>query len=340
MIMMGVSSRFSNFLSVFFVVHDHRSLLARGFQFQSASAQFHPNYSFLLHEHENEHEHGNPSANLNSVPNPYTSSTIKLYPQEEAIEIIGSTLFTSSELGTRIRIGRDAMGLTAGEALSNNDKRNFFTYGEFPLESFDELFHRAIQHFYERNDHDQSKPIKIVDVGSGCGRLLMHAALNSEYSSSKLDIHGVEISSEMHEYACRIVDRGVEQGLFQQTESKDQNHNYNNDDTTPATCTRTQMTLHNGSAQDLSHIFSDADIIFAYCSVWETGGFAIEERAMLMGRDMTDALAKSCKHGCVAVMTDRLLLDEGSVGWEYVDSLEVENPDLLGSTGYFSILNK
>ena len=80
----------------------------------------------ISNKHESKHELGNPSANLrNSVQNPYSSaSTIRLYhpQQEEAIEIIGSALFTRSELGTRIRIGRDVMELTVGESLLNNDK--------------------------------------------------------------------------------------------------------------------------------------------------------------------------------------------------------------------------
>ena len=144
-----------------------------------------------------------------------------------------------------------------------------------------------------------------MDVGgSRCGRLLIHKALNSEYGSSKWDINNVQISSKMQDCACRtIVERGVEQqGLIQQTENRDHNHNHSSDGTILRTCTMT--TLHKRE----------------------------EKVTLLMGRDVMNALAKSCEHGCVAVMIDRLLLDaEGRVRWEYVDSLEVENSDLLGS---------
>jgi hypothetical protein len=251
---------------------------------------------------------------------------VKTCSQEESVQIIESTLYPKSELGARIRLGMDAQGVKAGESLSNNDERNHFTYGEFPLESFDQLLDSAINHLIKdsaENNSIDGKVLKLVDIGSGCGRLILHAALGR----SNFDIHGVEISDIMHDYACDMVQRGADHNLFGVT-SDDDIH----------TSDASKLTLHRAPAQECSQIFSDADIIFAYSSVFPDGGFAIEERAMLMGPSMSSMLAKACKPGCIAVMTDRLLDPE--FGWQYQSQLDVVNPDLLGSTGYISILNK
>ena len=254
-----------------------------------------------------------------------TASPTKVCSFQEARKIIETDLYPKSELGTRVRLGRDAMGVKPGEALTNHDKRNHYTYGEFPLESFDRLVDCALAHYKEMNPDGMNagiESLKLVDIGSGCGRIALHCAL----SRAGFDVHGVEISDLMHGYASSIIKRGVKIGDFRTTADA------------LSDSSASQVELHCGAAQGLPNVFQDADIIFAYCSVWPDAGFAIEERAMLMGNEMSTFLSQACKKGCVAITTDRLLNKE--FGWKYVDQLDVENPETFGSLGYISILTK
>lgn len=96
---------------------------------------------------------------------------------------------------------------TKNEVITCNDPRTEYTYGEFPFDSFDILVDRAVelvlqqqqQRFEEEggddDDMDHNKTMKtrvgrrrkckesgrnkitLVDIGSGCGRLVLYAAL-------------------------------------------------------------------------------------------------------------------------------------------------------------------
>jgi hypothetical protein len=88
---------------------------------------------------------------------------------------------------------------TKNEVITCNDPRTEYTYGEFPFDSFDILVDRAVELVLQQqqlaeeghNDDDKDddnamkrRKITMVDIGSGCGRLVLYAALTRGYNSS------------------------------------------------------------------------------------------------------------------------------------------------------------
>ncbi len=201
------------------------------------------------------------------VPNPNSDKSHLKYPldREVAAEIIENDLFPSQELTKRSRVGREAQGIDSGTKVDASDPRLALTYGEFPMESFDTLVDRAIEIMNcgsESNDPilKDDKKIKLIDLGSGCGRLLLYAALSRCSSSNhdtRVDVHGIEISELLHEFAVDMVQRATEMGFLT---SKDDHSSDKVDDDDHISILR----LHLGAAEECTHILEDADIIFAY----------------------------------------------------------------------------
>ena len=82
---------------------------------------------------------------------------------------------------------------------------------------------------------------------------------------------------------------------------------------------------------------NQADIVFSYSTVFETKGFDETIGAMILSDDWSKMLAESCKKGCIVVTTDRAL--DPQYGWDLKQTLDVDNPKLLGATGYISSLS-
>lgn len=114
-----------------------------------------------------------------------------------------------------------------GNVIENNDPRTQFMYGEFPFDSFDLLVDRALELMdqTEKSGHPEKRKV-MVDLGSGCGRLVLYAALtrcneatqqweeSSAEQSTIWDFHGVEIASKLHNLAVNSLQRGVVDELF------------------------------------------------------------------------------------------------------------------------------
>jgi hypothetical protein len=195
---------------------------------------------------------------------------------------------------------------------------------------------------------------KLIDLGSGTGRLVMYGALaqaaestsdfkgNHDDDDSVLwDIHGIEIAQELHAVGVQLLDRAVAEGFMHPaapvSSSTDNiigaSHNMKHQPQ-PKVC------LHQGSAELCASkgVFDDADIVFCYSTVLPSSGFSVECEAMLIGREWSELLARACPEGCIAVMTDRIL--DPAYGWVLLERMEVENPELLGSMGYIQRLQK
>lgn len=98
-------------------------------------------------------------------------------------------------------------------------------YEEFPLHSFELLINRAnalrmmMVSENSRNAAENEigiptkKRIKLIDLGSGAGRLVVYGAL-IKGGVSGWDIHGIEISSELHFLAQEILERAISENLF------------------------------------------------------------------------------------------------------------------------------
>ena len=284
-----------------------------------------------------------------------TSAQTISYPKNEATDtaataadIINQVLYPPSEYKKRMNVGKDAQFGTSDKnqegvalAIDANDPRLSLTYHEFPLESMDELLDLAIG-LYEDRNHG-CKPRVLVDLGSGCGRLVLYAALASmsehdngngndnDIAPKWKQVHGIEIGSEMHEYAVDIMSRGVDEGYL---------HNnlpvVDEEDASSSTTatTTTNISFHQGAASELTHILSQADIVFCYSTVFDAEGFNVDMGAMVLAKEWSQMLANVCREGAVVVTTDKALNPEH--GWVLKHAVEVANPSLLGSTGYIS----
>ncbi|KAL7466683.1 hypothetical protein ACHAXS_006977 [Conticribra weissflogii] len=341
------------------------------------------------------------STELNSQKVTTNSSSAKVLPLSQnsllnkqhgndfrhiAQTIVAQTLCPPNEERDRSNAGMEAFGFShSSEAITNDDPRNEYTYGEFPFESFDLLVDRALEVLFEANENGQmglagggregnienerGNPV-MVDLGSGCGRLVFYAALtrgsaavdnvlvtkNEGRGNALWDVHGIEIGTRLHFLALNSLRRGVDAGLFSVDSCQG--------GTEGKICS--QVMFHNGNAllvddpyftqqyvQDdnyhkhedrnnsIRSILSQTNLLFAYSTVWETDSmqpFHPDMQAMILSPKWSETLASLCPRGCVAITTDRALNPEH--GWRLVDRLDVENPSVWGSTGYISMLEK
>lgn len=240
--------------------------------------------------------------------------------QQEAEDIIETCLFPSAELASRMNAGRDAQGLREGTstAVVADDPRMQYTYGEFPLRSFDTLIDMSLDELQSRRGTTPDS-LRLVDLGSGCGRLVMYAALSRGWN-----VHGIEIGRELHTVAMNILNKGTADGYFTPAQSPNEG---------------AIISLHLGAADTLTGVLGSADIIFAYSTVFPAAKeFNVEISALVLSPAWSEMLAKACRDECVVVTTDRAL--DPQFGWELVTRRDIDNPEVFGSTGYVHILNK
>ena len=289
--------------------------------------------------------------------------------RSEAKRLVDELLCPKSEERDRNSAGMQAFdtGTTEeyrGHVIENNDPRTQYTYGEFPFDSFDLLIDRALEYIKQNKAESivEHKKNTMVDLGSGCGRLVFYAALtrgNEKGDSAPWDFHGIEIGSQLHSLAVSSLQRGVDNALF----SLDSNEEVG----ATGLYLASKIELHNGNAllvedpyfpkqlstvdgssneSDMSHesiqsLLSQTTILFAYSTVWETDSiqpFNPEVQAMVLSSKWSQTLASLCPNGCLAITTDRALNPRD--GWRLLESMEVENPSVWGSVGYISILEK
>mmetsp|Transcript_11762 Transcript_11762/g.43832 ORF Transcript_11762/g.43832 Transcript_11762/m.43832 type:complete len:267 (-) Transcript_11762:149-949(-) len=226
-----------------------------------------------------------------------------LYPPWKAPCATGVTPFAVRE-GT----GRRFQGVSRGEnsiaALLDGDK----TYGEFPFPSFCKGIDLALD---DRPELDRT----FLDIGSGCGRLVLGAALG--YSFSRCI--GVELSSELHDIAEKTFALAGSPTFFDEIDA--------DEPVDPAQANeavgRCLLLNEDISSETGTETLQDADIVFCYSTTWEAAGDT------LLG--LTEAVAANCKSGARVVTTDKKLGDaDGRV--EVVSSLEVPNREAGGSS--------
>lgn len=279
-----------------------------------------------------------------------------VYDRYNGQRIMEESLMPTSEYDIRMDQGRTAQGLNfdndntndgtrslEARALSVDDPRLKLAYAEFPFSSFDALLDLAFQQYQQNNinnnynynvngeNEGQTRSINLVDIGSGCGRLVLYAALTrgSEEKEIIWNVDGIEIGEILHSSASNYLARGIDLGLFelQQRQEQQQMNNKNS------------IQLHHGPAATFANdILANVDIIFTYSTVFTAEQFSPDLGALLLGPEWSQLLGENCKNGCIAVTTDRAL--DPRYGWDLVDRLEVENPDVYGSTGYVHVLRK
>ena len=265
----------------------------------------------------------------------------KSYSRQEAQDMVANTLCPPNEERARTNAGMEAYSDGQGSVITNDDPRTEYTFHQFPLDSFDILVDRALDFV----DDDDGECRTMIDLGSGCGRLCFYAALTRGMCDNKTrrwNVNGVEIGSKLHSLAVNSLERGINNGWF---EEKDRNEELSS----------SQIAFLNGNAllqtddlyfktdthinSNIQYLLSKANILFCYSTVWEAEtDFNPEISAMILHEKWSKSLANACSNGCIGVTTDRAL--NPMHGWKLVDRIDVENPSVWGSTGYISILEK
>lgn len=184
--------------------------------------------------------------------------------------------------GDAAAAGRGGRGV---EVITNDDPRGEYTYGEFPFESFDMLVDRALDYvslprlgkddddtndqrlmeeeegYYASNHHRHRQYGTMVDLGSGCGRLVFYAALTrgggggetekatattTPAASCCWNVHGVEIGTQLHSLAINSLQRGIDRGWFESTDNDNDISEESVDD--GSSSSSPTMAFHNGNA--------------------------------------------------------------------------------------------
>jgi hypothetical protein len=253
------------------------------------------------------------SSSSSSQETTVTCSVSTKLSREQGQSVLDEKLLPRSEYGNRIGLGRDAQGIDAfSGVITPDDPRLTKTYGEFPLSSLDQLLDLGLQYL------DGRDRTTMLDLGSGCGRLVVYSALTRGTVQHPWTIHGIEISNLLHEQAICTLSAGLEAGWFSEGEGT----------------TNGNISFHCGAADDNRIVLGEADLVFAYSTVFSSSSFSPELGAMVLDKEWSE-LFKYCRVGSVAITTDRAL--DPAHGWELVDRLDVENPEVFGSTGYIHV---
>ena len=243
--------------------------------------------------------------------------------RQDGRALLDSTLLPSTDYGYRISMGGDAQGLSTHVAVSPNDPRMGLTYGEFPLDSLDELLDRSLPHI--GNSSSTASCIRMLDMGSGCGRLALYVALTRGTPEQPWHVHGIEISPILHQIALQALSKGYQEGNCFFTDYQEK-HVMNS------------IHLHLGAAEEWIEVLQCTYLVFLYSTAFPASGFSEAWGAMILDQEWSGLLSKACPTGCVVVTTDRAL--DPNDGWDLVDQLEVENREVMGSTGYIHVLRR
>jgi hypothetical protein len=270
--------------------------------------------------------------------------TLSSFDSDQAKLLTNTLLYPPSERQTRYSAGAKGQNLQRGEILSPSDPRLSLAYEEFPLHSFETLIQRANELREEHSSQiaadegpvtrEATRRGKLVDLGSGAGRLVVYGALVNG-GLSGWDVHGIEILAELHNVAQEILKRAVSQQIFSSSASGRDDGNCSEENNAVGS-----IQLHLGSAKTCASkgILKDADIIFCYSTVLPAPDFNVEWGAPMLSLEWSELLSTSCPKGCLVITTDRVL--NPIHGWILLDKMEVDNPALFGSTGYIHLLNQ
>jgi hypothetical protein len=259
---------------------------------------------------------------LESSPNKSTWS-IPRRLDRTAARLFLEDLLPSRQYSDRIGLGRQAQDISGGMALLADDPRLTMTYAEFPLPSYDILLDVALKEYSLYNKDDAQTTMKLVDIGSGLGRIALYTALSRVSSDCAWHVDGIEISPLLHETATFLMEEAIDRGVVATASTSD----------VPA---RNSVSLHLGSAQESATVLSSADIVFAYSTAFSAKKFSPELSALILDAEWSELLGRTCRPGCVAITTDRAL--DPMYGWQLLQRIDVDNPEVFGSTGYIHVL--
>lgn len=255
-----------------------------------------------------------------------TATTTSILSRSQAATAVTETILPQQEYGQRIALGRRAQGISSDNESSSsvllqaNDERLYQTYGEFPLSSLDGLLDLALTR--RTNSQPTDGSLTVVDLGSGCGRLVYYLGL----SRANWNVHGIELSPLLHQEALNAQQRALAHDLLMSLPSFV---------SATSVSPQSQISFHQGPAEQFGDILQAADIVFAYSTAWECQGFSPETGTMILGEEWNQLLTRYCSNALV-ITTDRSL-DSNHHHWVIVDSMEVPNPEVLSSIGYLQV---
>ena len=196
------------------------------------------------------------------------------------------------EYGERLAIGRKAQlgddlvyrpGLIGGGSVDTA-----LTYGEYDLGFFATLVDRAL-------DGGDGAGHSFVDVGSGCGRLVLAA---SELWPALARVSGVESVAELHALAAAASSAAPRAVDFYCADAHD--------------------------ALRADGPLSDASLVFAYTSTWPSFGDELTDFSVTCGTRL--------KSGTRVVTTDKRLSNDGPWEVRLLDALEGVNAETGGAS--------
>jgi hypothetical protein len=241
-----------------------------------------------------------------------------VHSRDRAAQYIDDDLFPKSERGRRFSLVYPKLSEEEEPTIMDGrDPRLDEAYGEFPLSSLDALLDYA-----ERITN--RRPRRIVDVGSGCGRLVFYLAL----SRSACNVSGIELSETFHSEACSVAENALVTSLISHYPILNSHDSQ----------TSSSISLHLGPASDFPKVINEADLIFCYSTAFPGSGYrqsSAASEALLLAPEWSELFSRHCKEGCICITTDKAL--DPLLGWQTLGRLEVPNPEVVSSTGFVQI---
>mmetsp|Transcript_34716 Transcript_34716/g.68314 ORF Transcript_34716/g.68314 Transcript_34716/m.68314 type:complete len:208 (-) Transcript_34716:2-625(-) len=145
------------------------------------------------------------------------------------------------DVSDRYSVASSFIDLPRGTAVAADDPRLSLSYGEFPLSSFEAAFNYARQEL-----DDTAGRRTLVDLGSGCGRIVLHAAASLRATTDEAwDVTGIEISEELHSLAEGARRRAVARDVAVDGD-------------------RVRVRFRCGPAAEYGGVLGGADVVFCY----------------------------------------------------------------------------
>lgn len=276
----------------------------------------------------------------------------------DAVHMMDTLVLPLSDKGTRIQLSAVTVrqvNPTTKSGLENlmtsKDPLLYDTYGEFPFSSLDILLDRVVElrgngdsHLSEDQTSFSHRKLRVVDLGSGCGRLALYMAL----TRPNWHVIGIEQSVSLHQEAVHAVERTIHLGQSMQTPY----HSFEKTDHCYSTHqSQSELTLLMGCASNWMHLIQSADIIFCYSTAFESSYFSESISALILSNEWNDIMTPILATDEVihqfnsndivplwCITSDKAL--DPRRGWMVVDRIDVCNPEVLESTGFIQRYDK
>jgi hypothetical protein len=263
------------------------------------------------------------------------------------------------------------------------------TYGEFSLSSLDIILDRIAQEIIRSLDDDdddddndddsivslsspfstassdhrsKSRTLKLMDIGSGCGRLVLYMAIAQpprlQQYYNNIVVVGIEQSKALYEESIRATERLLLHNNITIIHRNTSNVAGPTDDTVH-TYSNIKIRLYCGSATDFMTEIQTADVIVCYSTAFASGNFDPSLSALLLSdewntiltppsplpspspspsrtkiEDFSTTSSKTISQSPLYCVTMDKALDPRR-GWTMIDRIEVPNPEIgVDSTAF------